>query len=410
MVLYKVFLLIDERDDFVEEVQTTILDELEGLGLVNEAAEELDALDWQSGLARVWRVPEQKGIWKLTTDDPAACIVLSPDDEPGPALKTAAKAALDEGHLVIPVARTRDGWRDSLPEFLHDHNVGFWDEPDERKRILRTVLDEIGFGERDRRVFISYRRDDGSAMAWQLYRELSTMGFDVFLDQADVRRGEIVQEKIYEAIDDKGFLLVLESPTAHESPWIEAEITASMRLDDLPFLLLTWPDTNKRIATAPPGNELRHRLSTEDLTGPSDDRVLTDDAMESVLDRIYLEHSRAIGTRRRSMLQNVVDAAATQQWHATLVGRGAVVLTSDDGGGALDSLLVGVSSRTPRPISHFRLDTRVLPNHLRTPGQKFLVHTAHAIDEELRRLNAWATETRNLEELHIQEFLTGGHL
>ena len=64
-------------------------------------------------------------------------------------------------------------------------------------------------------IFISYRREGGSAMAKLLYECLKNMNYSVFLDVDELTSGPF-NERLYQAIDGcTDFLLVLPENLTH---------------------------------------------------------------------------------------------------------------------------------------------------------------------------------------------------
>lgn len=87
-----------------------------------------------------------------------------------------AHGALDTGKLVIPIVNIEEGVEMVLPDFMQSLNALCWDGRDVT-RIARVILEELGIEERQRKVFISHKRQDGLLMAEQLHDGLSHRHF-----------------------------------------------------------------------------------------------------------------------------------------------------------------------------------------------------------------------------------------
>ena len=83
------------------------------------------------------------------------------------------------------------------------------------------------------RVFMAYSRRDG-AYASQLYRALTSLNVEGFLDAADVAAGAVWDEAIKRAVRDADAVVVLLSENSLRSNFVMAEVG------------LAW-DANKRI-------------------------------------------------------------------------------------------------------------------------------------------------------------------
>ena len=59
------------------------------------------------------------------------------------------------------------------------------------------------------RVFISYARKDGAALAQRLQNDLTKQGFDAWLDTQRIAGGAVWSTEIEHAIDDAEFVLAL---------------------------------------------------------------------------------------------------------------------------------------------------------------------------------------------------------
>ena len=112
--------------------------------------------------------------------------------------------------------------------------------PDQLEQLVHLLLEELGIEEKQRRVFISHKRDDGLGAAEQLHDTLSHHGFRPFIDQFAVRVGQGVQAEIADALEDHAFLLLLETPLAHTSTWVFDEVDYALS-HAMGVLILRWP-------------------------------------------------------------------------------------------------------------------------------------------------------------------------
>lgn len=163
-----------------------------------------------------------------------------------------------------------------------------------------------------RRIFISYKISDGKDVAATLAEGLQRRGYDVWRDELLdrdgnplIRPGSEAQETIARAIQDQGFLLVVDSPESANSNWVHTEIeTAFARL--LPMLPVVVEDT-QTIAGRPPQRHiggqfllLRHmqrevRVTASDQLGKSAAEFLDDaffDCLERTINDVLMNHLR----------------------------------------------------------------------------------------------------------------------
>src|SRR5664280_344713 len=67
------------------------------------------------------------------------------------------------------------------------------------------------------RVFISYARKDGAALAQRLQKDLDDQGFDAWLDTQRIGGGRVWSMEIEGAIKSSGVMIALLSAGAYES-------------------------------------------------------------------------------------------------------------------------------------------------------------------------------------------------
>jgi len=94
-----------------------------------------------------------------------------------------------------------------------------------------------------KRVFISHNWKD-KEVARQIAKDLTARGIGVWLDEAEIRLGDSLIEKIREGIDNVEYLLVLLSSASVDSQWVRKEVDTAMnqeiegkRVKVLPVLL-----------------------------------------------------------------------------------------------------------------------------------------------------------------------------
>ncbi|WFU62674.1 toll/interleukin-1 receptor domain-containing protein [Bradyrhizobium brasilense] len=113
-------------------------------------------------------------------------------------------------------------------------------------RLVNRIGGMLGlrWSGRDSRIFISYRAKDGAEIATQLQQYLASLGHSAFLDQAKEDDGETmilpgraIQEEIDRALEDANMVLLIDTPSAPESTWINHEVdtAGSLLLPVLPI-------------------------------------------------------------------------------------------------------------------------------------------------------------------------------
>ncbi len=168
----------------------------------------------------------------LTTfPDPAevavVLVVLSPQALADPAIGAFVRAAAGQKLPLVPVVEDRDTFdfgAVTLPEIVPLNAVGW--QPGDGAGILDAIRGYLGLAAfpHKKKVFISYRRQDGQNIAERLYKYLRRHEYQPFLDVFQIEAGAPVQARIMEEIADKDFVLLIDTPRARHSRWVEAEI------------------------------------------------------------------------------------------------------------------------------------------------------------------------------------------
>lgn len=140
---------------------------------------------------------------------------------------------------IYPVYFTEGKFLDEVPEVLHKVNGVLYNEG-ELDSIVNVAFEELRLLRKTRRVFISYKRSESSAVANQLYDVLSRHQFDVFLDTYSIRGAAEFQAELHHRITDSDVLIQLNSPGFKDSKWCEEEISdANAR--KVGVLQINWP-------------------------------------------------------------------------------------------------------------------------------------------------------------------------
>ena len=246
-----------------------------------------------------------------------------------------ADEAVNEVTTVLPVVDDLGRYTSLVPDSLRPINGLAWNGTTAATTVARRVLEELGIEERQRKVFISHRRADGLLAAEQLFEVLSKRGFIPFIDRFNIPGGADVQARIADELEDYAFLLVLETPSAHESSWVYDEIDYALT-HVMGLHIVRWPGEFPAVpATA---RLPRQVLASDDISSDGDFDQLTADAIDAVVAEIEAAHAYAMVRRRRNLLRSVEDAAEAAGCRCWPLGHGRLMVQRTE----------GLSSRTGR--------------------------------------------------------------
>ncbi|MGE8670234.1 MAG: toll/interleukin-1 receptor domain-containing protein [Achromobacter mucicolens] len=204
---------------------------------------------------------------------------------------------------VLPVASRPQTVGTQIPEGLRSLNCVFYEGPGGAERVFSALLECLGMLPRQRRVFLSYKRDESSALALQLFAELSARQYEVFLDTHSIATGVEFQESLWHSLCDVDVMLMLDSPSYFESRWTTAEYGRALA-KGIGVLRVQWPEAEQSNITAT-SSLVQLNYADFDLHGG-----LQHDALDRVCDQLEDFRSLAHATRHFSIVGVVEDAVA----------------------------------------------------------------------------------------------------
>ncbi|CAN7776188.1 toll/interleukin-1 receptor domain-containing protein [Cupriavidus necator] len=271
----------------------------------------------------------------------------------GPGLEFAEYARLLRLSIpVIPIVSTIGRVAIELPACLHPINALALDAKDrELLKPTSVALQCLGLLPVQRRVFLSYRRDDSRDVALQLFEALSARQFDVFLDTHSVATAADFQAMLWHRLCDSDVVVMLDTPGYFESRWTTREWGRAID-KYISILQVVWPEHTPsrftRLAT--PLN-----LDADDLA----DDVLMEQAVSRIALQVEALRSKSIALRHANLagqLRSVVEALG-----GAIEGFGprrSIILTLPDGAPLVAYPSVGVPTAITLQEAHHENDGR----------------------------------------------------
>ncbi len=152
---------------------------------------------------------------------------------------TGVERWLDRGIPIIPIASAAARISAEVPESLKYLNC-LTLSGDGPTRIATALLECLGLLPRQRRVFVSYRREEAKEAAIQLFNFLSSKIFEVFLDTHGILPAEDFQGVLWHRLCDSDVLIMLDTPTYFSSRWTSAEFGRALA-KGISILRVGWP-------------------------------------------------------------------------------------------------------------------------------------------------------------------------
>ncbi len=210
------------------------------------------------------------------------------------------KRQSDDSYRILAVFPSGSDVSRLLPAALADLNVCFYQ--DVKQHVIPCVLARSGITPDDYRVFISYKRDETSALADQLFEVLSAAGFDVFLDRHCLPAGVSFQQYLSQELVDKSMLVLLESAGVVASDWVKWEIDLAKQ-SKMGLLALHPTGASAHPDIDPP------RRRDVNAPDPQDPKRITDALAQQVVLWVREFHNTALHKRRNELRQNLIVEA-----------------------------------------------------------------------------------------------------
>nr|WP_063574202.1 toll/interleukin-1 receptor domain-containing protein [Luteibacter rhizovicinus] len=221
---------------------------------------------------------------------------------------------LQRGVPILPVASTSAAVGAEIPSPLQNLNCLTLDAGG-TPRIATALLECAGLLPRQRRVFLSYKRNESREAAVQLFNELSERLFDVFLDTHGIPPAEDFQTMLWHRLCDSDVLLMLDTPNYFNSRWTNAEFGRALS-KGISILRVGWPDStpSDRVATTSRVELLPNELDS--VTGR-----IEQDAIERICTQLEVVRSQSHAVRHLNLVSGLRNAI--QSIGGRLLGVGA---------------------------------------------------------------------------------------
>lgn len=205
---------------------------------------------------------------------------------------------------VLPVVSSISRVRDELPEQLRPINCLDYGEVG-ASRVATALLECAGLLPRQRRVFLSYRRDEARQAALQLFDALSARLFEVFLDTHGIAPAEDFQTTLWHRLCDSDVLVMLDTPTYFGSRWTSAEFGRALS-KGIAVLQVAWPD-----ATPSPRTATTSRAELEASEVDAVSGCLSQTAVDRICARVENARSEGLAIRHVNMVGRIRNEIET---------------------------------------------------------------------------------------------------
>lgn len=156
-----------------------------------------------------------------------------------------AQRLLKDGSMILPIYFSNDSFSNEIPSILKNQN-GIQYKKIEEDRIVNIALESFELLNSTRKIFISYKRNESTSVAIQLFEALESHNFDVFLDTHSIGKGEAFQDELWHKMTDCDVIVLLNTPDFLNSHWCKEEF-AEAGAKQIGIVQLVWPNHNVKL-------------------------------------------------------------------------------------------------------------------------------------------------------------------
>lgn len=194
---------------------------------------------------------------------------------------------------VLPVIKDVKNCGEFIPELIKSTNALELKDTEPIEKLKNFVLRYFGLIDVNRKVFISYKRDDCEGLARRLFYELYRKNFVPFLDAYIIEPGVNFQNHLKHELSDSELMIFINSKNYEASEWCKEELTKASEMQ-VGIVQLRFKES-KTIQEA----ALSHIVQLGCMRGKDDEY---DNQISHIIDEI--ERYRAMGfeLRRKSLI------------------------------------------------------------------------------------------------------------
>lgn len=131
---------------------------------------------------------------------------------------------------VLPIVPDLSNFTNLTPAILQTINGIALDRPESIAHIKNYVLTFFGFIERNRKVFVSYKRSDCQELARQLYDAFNHANFIPFLDAYTIEPGVDFQAHLLQELSDSEIMVFINTTDYGKSKWCIKELEKASQM------------------------------------------------------------------------------------------------------------------------------------------------------------------------------------
>lgn len=297
--------LLGEKIEYEELIVNRLLMQIEMLGMQNEFIKVINRLNFNEYLP----------------NNPTYCLYFTSSD-----IKKdidLVDTLIKDATLILPVIDDLNKCPKLIPKSLETINAFELVDNTKLEPLISRILEGFNLLRKSRRLFISYRRNESTLIAIQLYEVLEKAGFDVFLDTHSIRPGEPFQEELWHRMTDSDIVILLNTPDFLGSQWTKEELAKASAMS-LGVIQIIWPDC-KPLSESNLFKTIQLQTKSINYQG-----YLTETIIKQLISDTESLRARTLAARQDNLTTEFIDICQAKGLKPTLHPYKFITLTIDN--------------------------------------------------------------------------------
>ena len=278
-----------------------------------------------------FRIINDENFDEYTDASPSFCIYLGRNEENKQFadVELLEKVVVDASLVLSIVQGSLDDFNQCVPKIISTYNglaVSEQDKDVKVEKIANNILEAFSLLRKNRRVFISYKRDESTSVAIQLYEALERSGFDVFLDTHNIRPSEPFQDELWHRMADSDVVVLLNTSNFLGSMWTTQELATANKLL-LGMVVVSWPEhsikNHKDAEISFPIQLKAHDFNNEN-------ERLNNNIVDQIIKNVESIRARTLAARRDNLISNFMKMAKSKGCNPQLDSYKIISMTKND--------------------------------------------------------------------------------
>lgn len=237
---------------------------------------------------------------------------------------------IKDATLILPIATDLEKYKIQIPKDLENVNGFELATKNDVEKLVSCILEGLSLLRLSRRLFISYKRDESSSVAIQLFEQLEKNGFDVFLDTHSIRPAEPFQEELWHRMADTDVVVLLNTPGFLKSNWTTQELAKANSMS-IGILQVIWPAHKlERDAEL----SIPFQLSDTDFGNSifkDPKSYLTSNAISNIVSQVESLRARSLASRQDNIITEFIASSYRVGKIANLQSEKFITVKKSDG-------------------------------------------------------------------------------